>query len=63
MGEVKRPKDDGRLPMGDHNSRVIVLGGRAADARYVADALLRETSHNVAYFRGTFEEARAAVAP
>ncbi len=42
VGEVKRAKDDGRLPMEDHNTRLIVVGRNAADARYVAEALTRE---------------------
>jgi rhodanese-related sulfurtransferase len=63
VGEVKRAKDDGRLPMEDHNTRLIVLGRDVADARYVAEALTREAFHNVAYFRGSFDEARSALAP
>jgi rhodanese-related sulfurtransferase len=58
VGEVKRAKDDGRLPMEDHNTRVIVLGDDAAAARYVAEALTREAFHNVSYFRGSFETVR-----
>lgn len=61
VGEVKRAKDDGRLPMEDHNTRIIVIGRDAAEAQYVATALAREAFHNVAYFRGSFEQARAAV--
>src|SRR5882762_5477184 len=52
VGEVKRAKDDGRLPMEDHNTRLIVVGGDIAAARYVAEALAREAFHNVSYFRG-----------
>lgn len=63
LGEVKRAKDDGRLPMEDHNTRLIVVGRDAAAARYVAEALAREAFHNVSYFPGTFEQARAALAP
>jgi rhodanese-related sulfurtransferase len=63
VGEVKRAKDDGRLPMEDHNTRLIVLGRDAADARHVAEALAREAFHNVSYYPGTIEEARAAIAP
>ena len=63
VGEVKRAKDDGRLPMEDHNTRLIVIGQSAAEARYVADALSREAFHNVAYFRGSFQEAQAALNP
>ena len=60
VGEVKRAKDDGRLPMEDHNTRIIVIGRDIADAQYVAAALSREAFHNVAYFRGSFQEAQAA---
>jgi rhodanese-related sulfurtransferase len=61
VGEVKRAKDDGRLPMEDHNTRLIVVGRNAAEARYVAEALTREAFHNVAYFPDTFEQAQAAL--
>jgi hypothetical protein len=47
----------------DHNTRLIVFGRDVADARYVAEALTREAFHNVAYFRGSFDEARSALAP
>jgi rhodanese-related sulfurtransferase len=63
VGDVKRAKDDGRLPMDDHNTRLIVFGRDAADARYVAEALTHEAFHNVSYFRGSFDEARSAVRP
>jgi len=63
VGEVKRAKDDGRLPMEDHNTRLIVIGRDAADAQYVAEALSREAFHNVAYFGGSFQEAQAALRP
>lgn len=54
VGEVKRAKDDGRLPMEDHNTRLIVVGADAAAARHVAEALAREAFHNVTYFPGPF---------
>ena len=62
VGEIKRAKDDGRLPMDDHNTRLVVIGG-AMPARYVAEALAREAFHNVSYFAGSLEEARAALKP
>jgi rhodanese-related sulfurtransferase len=62
VGEVKRAKDDGRLPMEDHNTRVVVLGSDADAARYVAEAITHEAFHNVAYFPGTWDEARSALA-
>ena len=63
VGEVRRAKDDGRLPMNDHNTRIIVLGASSADARYVAEAVAREAFHNVAYFGGSVAEAMAAIRP
>ena len=61
VGEVKRAKDDGRLPMEDHNTRVVVIGRDAGEARYVAEALTHEAFHNVSYYAGSFVEALAAI--
>jgi len=55
VGEVRRAKDDGRLPMEDHNTRVIVFGRDAVQARAVAEAIIGEAFHNVAFYGGTFE--------
>lgn len=63
VGEVRRAKDDGRLPMSDHNTRIVVIGSGAADARYVAEALAREAFHNVAFYRGSVGDALAATRP
>jgi rhodanese-related sulfurtransferase len=60
-GEIKQAKDDGRLPMEDHNTRVIVVGQDGATARYVADALAREAFQNVTYFAGSIDQLRTAV--
>ncbi len=62
LGEIRRAKDDGRLPMQDHNTRLIVVGRTTGDARFVAQAITSEAFHNVSYFPGTFEEAKAALA-
>ena len=56
VGEVFAAKNDGRLPMEDHNTRIVVFGQDGAQAREVAEALAREAFHNVAYFAGTFDE-------
>ena len=55
-GEIKAAKDDGRLPMVDHNTRIIVFGKNALQAKELAEAIVNEAFHNVAYFNGTFEE-------
>ena len=62
IGEVRKANDDGRLPMEDHNTRIIVIGRTAGEARFVAQALAHEAFANVAYFPGTFDEAKAALA-
>jgi rhodanese-related sulfurtransferase len=62
VGEVKAAKDDGRLPMGDHNTRIIVCGHEVAQAQAVAEAIAQEAFHNVAYFGGTFEILRRQTA-
>jgi len=49
--------------MKDHNTRLIAIGSDVAEARYVAEALSREAFHNVAYFRGSFQKAQAALGP
>jgi rhodanese-related sulfurtransferase len=55
VGEVKAAKDDGRLPMEDHNTRIVVFGRDAEQAKVVAQAIGREAFHNVCYFEGSLE--------
>lgn len=61
VGEVRKAKDDGRLPMDDHNTRIIVIGGEAGAARYVAESMAHEGFHNVSYFAGTPSDALSAM--
>ena len=58
-GEIKKAKDDGRLPMEDHNTRLIVFGRDGQQAQAVAEALAKEAFHNVSYFAGSFESLKA----
>jgi rhodanese-related sulfurtransferase len=62
VGEIRKAKDDGRLPMQDHNTRIVVFAADPDAARHVAEAIVREAFHNVTYFAGTLNEARTAVA-
>jgi rhodanese-related sulfurtransferase len=62
VGELRAAKDDGRLPMTDHNTRIVVVGRTPGEARFVAQAIALEAFHNVSYFPGSFAEARAALA-
>ena len=61
VGEVFAAKNDGRLPMEDHNTRIVVFGQNGEQAMEVTDALVREAFHNVAYFAGTYEALRALI--
>lgn len=53
---IKDAKEDGRLPMEDHNTRVIVFGDSGADARHVAEALTRNAFHNVSFYDGSYSD-------
>lgn len=63
VGEIKAAKDDGRLPMEDHNTRIIVFGKTAEQAKAVAEAIAKEAFHNVSFFDAGFEQLRSAVQP
>jgi rhodanese-related sulfurtransferase len=53
LADTTRAKDDGRLPMADHATRIFVVGDSAAQARAVADAIFRDAFHNVSFYAGT----------
>ncbi|MGH8034375.1 MAG: rhodanese-like domain-containing protein [Lysobacterales bacterium] len=53
---IKAAKDDGRLPMTDHNTRIVIFGSNGHEAREVAKAITAEAFHNVAFFDGSFEQ-------
>jgi rhodanese-related sulfurtransferase len=58
--DVSKAKDDGRLPMEDHHTRIVVVGANEAQARALAEAVAREAFDNVAYFAGEPSALRAA---
>src|SRR5262245_50695723 len=60
-GEVRKAKDDGRLPMNDHRTRIIVLGADSATAAYVAQRLAFEAFDNVSFFAGSIGDVQAAI--
>ncbi len=62
LADMKKAKDDGRLSMEDHNTRIIVFGRDGAQARTVTEAIAKEAFHNVAFFGGTFTELLPKVA-
>jgi rhodanese-related sulfurtransferase len=49
------------MPDDDFNTRIVLFGRDAAQARALADALSTRPWHNVAYYSGTFETLRAAI--
>lgn len=61
VGEIRAAKEDGRLPMDDHNTRIIVFAGTPQEAKAVAEAIVNEAFHNVSYFDGTFEQFAAVL--
>ena len=63
VGEIKAAKDDGRLPMEDHNTRIIVFGKTAEQARAVAEAIVGEAFHNVSLYDGSFEQFKSVLRP
>ena len=58
QGVMREAKDDGRLPMEDHNTRIIVFGADGSDARAVAEAIAGEAFHNVSFVAEPFPELR-----
>jgi hypothetical protein len=49
QAEASKAKDDGRLPMTDHNTRTFVVGDGAAQARRAAGAIVQAAFGNVAF--------------
>ena len=61
QGVMLEAKLDGRLPMEDHNTRIIVFGASAADARAVADAIAGEAFQNVSFVAEPLSDIRQAL--
>src|SRR5262245_17536211 len=56
LSEASRAKDDGRLPMTDHNTRIFVVASNGTEARGVAEAIVRDAFHNVTFFDGAITD-------
>lgn len=56
LRDASKAKDDGRLPMSDHNTRILVVGDNGSQARKVAEAVVHDAFHNVAFFDGSIAE-------
>ncbi|MEK9136726.1 MAG: rhodanese-like domain-containing protein [Bacteroidota bacterium] len=55
-GEAEQANEDGRLPLKDKGSRVIVFGNTAQDARIVAEQIGKKAYWNSSYFGGSYQE-------
>ncbi|GKS59463.1 sulfurtransferase [Nitrospira sp.] len=53
--------DQAPLPKDDFNTRIVLFGRDAAQARSLADSLSRRPWHNVTYYPGRFETLREAI--
>jgi rhodanese-related sulfurtransferase len=60
-GVMLQAKLDGRLPMEDHNTRIVVFGSDAAEARAVAEAIAGEAFQNVSFVAAPFGEVARAL--
>ena len=52
---------DAPLPTDDFNTRVVLFGRDATQARAIADLMAKRPWHNVSYFPGSFETLAAAL--
>ena len=52
LSDVRRAKDDGRLPMDDHHTRILVVGASSTQAQALAEAVAKDAFDNVAFFGG-----------
>ena len=58
---MQQAKNDGTLPIEDHNTRIIVFGDDPQSVRTVAEAIAKEAFHNVAFFGGDAADLARAV--
>ena len=56
LRDSSKAKDDGRLPMTDHNTRIFVVGNNGVEARAVGEAVVHDAFHNVSFFDGSIAD-------
>ena len=56
VAEAPKAKDDGRLPMTDHNTRIFVVADYDTLARAAAESIVRDAFHNVSFYAGGVPE-------
>jgi rhodanese-related sulfurtransferase len=60
-GGLRKAPYEGLLPKEDFNTRILVFGRDAGQARALAEAIAQRAFHNVAYFPGNFDTLRTAI--
>ncbi len=58
-GEADAANDDGRLPLEDKGTRIVVFGDTPEEARAVAQEIARKAYWNSSYFGGTYRDLAA----
>jgi len=61
LSEVRKAKDDGRLPMDDHHTRILVVGASATQAQALAEGVAKDAFDNVAFFGGDVRHVERAL--
>ena len=61
VGEIRKAKNDGRLPYEDHNTRIVVYGQDWKNSSRVARAFVKEGFQNVTFFRGDIHDVATAI--
>jgi rhodanese-related sulfurtransferase len=56
VGEIFKAKNDGRLPVDDRNTRIVVFGSNEQEVKRVAEALTKEGFHNVCFYAGDVKD-------
>jgi len=51
-----RQKNDGRLPVDDRNTRIVVFGSNEQEVKRVTEALTKEGFHNVCFYAGDVKD-------
>ena len=52
LSDVRKAKDDGRLPMDDHHTRILVVGASPGQAQELAEGVAKDAFDNIAFFAG-----------
>lgn len=58
---MQQAKNDGTLPVEDHNTRIIVFGDDPQTVRTIADALAKEAFHNISFFGAKYAYLAAGI--